>query len=73
MQRIHSGEKPHNCPECKKAFRQRGDRDKHLKARHPEAEASNSPKKKRVKSFGRGRVKNNTSLYRSKPEGSNPE
>ena len=28
------GEKPYPCPHCPKAFRQRGDREKHVRARH---------------------------------------
>lgn len=66
-QRIHSGEKPHICNVCNKAFRQRGDRDKHVKARHPDAPPQIEPKKPKIKSFGRGRVRNNTSLYEPKP------
>lgn len=52
---------------CDKAFRQRGDRDKHVKARHPEAPPVVEAKKPRVKSFGRGRIRNNTALYEPKP------
>jgi uncharacterized Zn-finger protein len=67
-QRIHSGEKPHICNVCNKAFRQRGDRDKHVKARHPDAPIQQiEPKKPKVKSFGRGRIRNNKSLYEPKP------
>ncbi|KAG5684896.1 hypothetical protein PVAND_014106 [Polypedilum vanderplanki] len=67
--RIHSGEKPYKCwvEGCTKAFRQRGDRDKHVKARHKNAPPMPSPKRKRVISYGLGRTKNNTNLYSAKP------
>lgn len=52
---------------CDKAFRQRGDRDKHVKARHPDAPSHVEMKIPRVKSFGRGRIRNNTALYEPKP------
>ena len=54
----------YTCDVCKKSFRQRGDRDKHISARHPNS-LPQSPLRKKAKfqSFGRGRSKNNTSLY----------
>lgn len=54
---IHSGEKPYACHVCVKKFRQKGDLQKHLRARHTDAPPSAvSINKPRIKSFGRGRV-----------------
>lgn len=37
---IFPGEKPFPCLYCSKCFRQRGDRDKHIKARHSSLNAN---------------------------------
>lgn len=59
---------PYKCSECDKDFRQRGDRDKHFKARHPDAQPVVSPKKHRIKSFGKGHTKGNANLYNFLPQ-----
>ena len=48
-----------------KNFRQKGDRDKHVKARHPNAPVPSPKQKVKFPTFGRGRTKN---IPSSKPD-----